>query len=235
MSYCVNCGVELEKSQKACPLCGVEAVNPREPFDPLLPKPYNDHIARAHAAVEQRYTAIIASVLLMLACVICVMANLVYQDSFTWSVYVAASLALFWVLALFPMLFSSLHPVVIVTLDVSALLLFLYIINTQTGGRDWYARLAMPQVLLYGVLALIVVLFWRSRHVYGWQRYGIAVMAAGLAMLGLEALLDLYNSMRVQLQWSWFAAIPAFALGLILFLIERKREVKDEILKRLRV
>ena len=28
MSYCVNCGVELEKSEKACPLCGIEVKNP---------------------------------------------------------------------------------------------------------------------------------------------------------------------------------------------------------------
>lgn len=235
MSYCVNCGVELEKSQKVCPLCGAEVVNPREPCDPLLPRPYSDHIARVHAAVERRYAAIILTVVLTLAAVICVMANLVYEDSFTWSVYVVASLALLWALVPFPMLFPSLHPAVIVTLDVCALLLFLNLINSQTGGRDWYTRLAMPQVLLYGVLALIVVLLWRSKHIYGWQRYGIAVMAAGTGLLGLEALLDLYNSMQVQLQWSWFAAIPAYALGLILFLLERQREVKDAIMRRLRV
>jgi hypothetical protein len=60
-------------------------------------------------------------------------------------------------------------------------------------------------------------------------------MSAGLAMMGLESLLDLFNDMQVSLQWSWFVVIPAFALGLILFLLEKKREVKDEILKRLRV
>ena len=31
MSYCVNCGVELEKSEKRCPLCGVEGINPAQP------------------------------------------------------------------------------------------------------------------------------------------------------------------------------------------------------------
>ena len=33
MSYCVNCGVELAASERRCPLCGVEVINPREPFD----------------------------------------------------------------------------------------------------------------------------------------------------------------------------------------------------------
>ena len=30
MSYCVNCGVELEKGAKKCPLCGTKVINPRE-------------------------------------------------------------------------------------------------------------------------------------------------------------------------------------------------------------
>ena len=34
MSYCVNCGVELARCEKKCPLCGVEAVNPASPAGP---------------------------------------------------------------------------------------------------------------------------------------------------------------------------------------------------------
>lgn len=235
MAYCVNCGVELEKSLKSCPLCGVEAVNPKEPFDPSVPRPYSARIATIQEQVERRYTAIIISVVLALAAVICVMANLVYEDSFTWSVYVVSGIAMLWVLAVVPFLHPRLHPVVIVALDVCALLLFLNIINQQDPTSDWYTLLAMPQVLLYGFLALVVVLLWRTSFVRGWQRIGVAIMAAGAGVMGLECLLDLYNGMRVQPQWSWFVIIPAFALGLILFLIERKREVKEEIMKRLRV
>lgn len=235
MAYCVNCGVELEKSQRHCPLCGVEAVNPKEPYDPTLPRPYSTHIARVQARVEQRYVAFIFTIIMALAAVVCVMANLVYEDAFTWSVYVVASLALLWVLILLPLVYTGLHPAAVVMLDICALLLYLYVINQADKSADWYITLAMPQVLLVGILALIDVLLWRSRHVRGWQRYGIAIMSVGVGMMGLEILLDLFNDMQVQLQWSWFVIIPAFALGLILFLLERKREVKDEILKRLRV
>ena len=30
MSYCVNCGVELEENARECPLCSTPVVNPRE-------------------------------------------------------------------------------------------------------------------------------------------------------------------------------------------------------------
>ncbi len=28
MSYCVNCGVKLKKSEKVCPLCNTKVINP---------------------------------------------------------------------------------------------------------------------------------------------------------------------------------------------------------------
>ena len=31
MSYCVNCGVELDAAIKSCPLCGVTVINPCQP------------------------------------------------------------------------------------------------------------------------------------------------------------------------------------------------------------
>ena len=33
MSYCVNCGVELESSLTECPLCNTPVINPKELFD----------------------------------------------------------------------------------------------------------------------------------------------------------------------------------------------------------
>ncbi len=235
MSYCVNCGVELEKSQRQCPLCAVEVVNPREPHDPDLPKPYSVHIVSVQARLERRYMAWIATILMILAVVVCAMANLVYDGAITWSAYVIASLALVWVVLMFPLLAAGIHPAVMVLLDACAVLAFLYVLNEVDTTADWYMQLAMPQVLLYGVIGLCDVVLWRSKRVYGWQRYGIVVMSLGIAMMGLEVLLDLYNDMIVRLQWSWFVVIPAMALGLILFLLERKREIKDEIIKRLHV
>ena len=54
MSYCVNCGVELSPSEKTCPLCSVEVVNPRQPYDEKAVRPYPRRLdpinARIYAA-----------------------------------------------------------------------------------------------------------------------------------------------------------------------------------------
>ena len=40
MSYCVNCGVELEASLRECPLCHTPVVNPVEAEKEFPPSPY---------------------------------------------------------------------------------------------------------------------------------------------------------------------------------------------------
>ena len=234
MAYCVNCGVELEKSIQYCPLCGVEALNPAEPYDEGLPKPYSRHVAAAQQRAQRRVLAGVVTVMLVLAGVVCLMADLVYNDTPTWSIFVLASLMLVWVAALCPLIYK-LHPVTMVLLDVCALLLFLYLVNLADTTREWYFEIAIPLVLLYGILGLIDVAAFRGRLLQGWEKYGLTIMSVGTAMLGLEAVLDQFNDLVVQLGWSWFVALPAFALGVIFFLAERRRKLKDAIHKRLRL
>ena len=40
MSYCVNCGVELESSLQECPLCHTPVINPKEADREIPPSPY---------------------------------------------------------------------------------------------------------------------------------------------------------------------------------------------------
>ena len=40
MSYCVNCGVELESSLTECPLCNTPVINPKELHNYQKPSPY---------------------------------------------------------------------------------------------------------------------------------------------------------------------------------------------------
>ena len=66
MSYCVNCGVELEKSEKCCPLCGVEVHNPLDPYDPQAPRPYPQRVERLIRRKDRRYFLLLASLFLQM-------------------------------------------------------------------------------------------------------------------------------------------------------------------------
>lgn len=235
MSYCVNCGVELERSEQQCPLCGVEVINPKEPADQAARRPYSNKVAIIQSRVERRYAAFICTLFMALAVCVCLMADLVYAGGITWSGIVICSLVLLWVLVVLPFCYPMLHPALLISMDVCALLLFLFVVNMLDHSADWYQTLALPVAITLGVLALFDTLAWRSPKVKGWQRYGVVSASVGVLVMVLEALLDHFNEMAVSLEWSWFVSIPMLALTVLFFLLERKREVKEAIMKRLRV
>ena len=67
MSYCVNCGVELEKSEKKCPLCGVEVINPKEPPQDKEPRqrPYPNRIEELSVNINKQFAAALLSVFMV--------------------------------------------------------------------------------------------------------------------------------------------------------------------------
>ena len=101
MSYCVNCGVELDDSAKKCALCGAPVLNPYldEPEE-ALPPPYPDRLALPEGT-NRRYIAFLVSMVLLIPNLICGVANLLILDSGVWSAYIVSSSLLFWVFSLF--------------------------------------------------------------------------------------------------------------------------------------
>ena len=58
MSYCVNCGVELDKSATKCALCNTPVHNPNEAIDTTAPTPFS-HTPIKIDAVKRKFVAIV--------------------------------------------------------------------------------------------------------------------------------------------------------------------------------
>lgn len=142
MSYCVNCGVELDRSLKRCPLCETPVINLREqePPDatPALPR---DELKKK----DRTFWMGFFTVLYLLPIVTCVICNLVYDKRITWSVYVAASVLMVWALTTSPFYFTRFDWRKMLCVDFAAVLLGLFIMQLVTGG-SWFARIAAPIV-----------------------------------------------------------------------------------------
>lgn len=59
MSYCVNCGVELDKTCAVCPLCNTPVYNPNQPVDVVSPKPYPDKKGTIETPDSKEFTILI--------------------------------------------------------------------------------------------------------------------------------------------------------------------------------
>ena len=75
MSYCVNCGVELDKTCSVCPLCNTRVINPNQPVDTVSPKPYPVNKGYVDSGIRKE-TAILMAVCLATTAVVCGLLNL---------------------------------------------------------------------------------------------------------------------------------------------------------------
>ena len=108
MSYCVNCGVELDASARACPLCGTPVVNPRAPVQPDAPLPFPERRAEV-APVDRRGAGLTVTVMLAAAAACCAVLNrFFFFPQAPWSAYAVGGIFVFWVLVVSPLLWRCL-------------------------------------------------------------------------------------------------------------------------------
>ncbi len=158
MSYCVNCGVELSDSAGSCPLCDTPIINPHIHNIKESKPSYPERIEIPKSS-RKRYGAIIATLLIIIPNIVCVLTNLLLTPGTLWSVYVGATSAMIWFLFIFPFFLKTKYKLFIVAVDAVAtavyIFLFYYYNSPKTG---WFLNLAIP--LDIGVFLAIGFLIW---------------------------------------------------------------------------
>ena len=233
MSYCVNCGVELAKSEKRCPLCGVEVVNPADPWreDPEN-RPYPRHVERLTSNIDRRYAATFIAVLLLIPALITVFTNLLTAGALSWSLYVLGGLLVIFTWLLLPLMMKKQNPYVCVVVDGAAAALLLLLIESM-GKERWFIELGLPLTVLATLLGLLVVfLFSPARKAEPLVLAAIGLTGAGAATVLTEYILRLHQGKDWLPTWSVYALIPCIVLSVFLLLLNRKARLKSEIKRR---
>lgn len=157
MSYCVNCGVELEKSEKKCPLCGVMVQNPtiqNQKEERLYP----NFIVQRKKSYFTVNRIKMYSYLLAFPFFLTLFLNLLINRAITWSIYTMASLLLFWIYAALPFLIKNRTVGKIFTIDVLATALFLLIVDLQSGAGMW-SLYVISSILLVWIFSGLPLVF----------------------------------------------------------------------------
>ena len=232
MSYCVNCGVELEKSEQRCPLCGVEVVNPAEPFDANGVRPYPKHIERLNARIDRRYTATFLSLLMLIPVFICIFTNMVTSGTISWSLYVMGGALVLFSWLLLPLLLRKRNVYACVLIDGLAAALFLLGVELITE-KSWFFTLGLPLVILATAYALLIG--WLSRR--GNRRdlfikLAIALASTGVLVVLIECTINFYRNVSLFPRWSEYALFPCVVLAVILLLLNKRAKLKSELKRR---
>lgn len=235
MSYCVHCGVELEKSETKCPLCGTIVLDPSEPAPNLknVPRPYPKRVEQLNARINRQFTSVFVSVFMFFAALICLIINFLTENGLSWSQYVVSSVFLAWVVVTGPLLFRKGIILKSILCDTAALLLFLYMIQQTDGTAAWYYAVAAPITGLAAAFAVLIDLGVRAKILNGLALAASIVFAAAVGCIAIEVLTDLYLYSHVHLGWSLYVLIPCLCLVCFMLILRQKRRLNAEVKKRL--
>lgn len=235
MSYCVNCGVELAESEKKCPLCGIEVVNPRAKGNPDAKTPFPPYHARTQQQVSRQSLVGLLTLIFLIPILLCVVCDASINRSIVWSGYVVGAFLQLYITIAVPILLSgkpSKHNAAIsISLDTVSMLALLKYIEWTTGG-SWFLTFALPVTLLVGVtiIALNVLALYTDMSRLGIS--AVAVICTGVFCLAVELLLNFAFDLRHYLAWSSYPLITFLLLGAVLFFIDRNKPLKEKLIQK---
>ena len=232
MSYCVNCGVELESGQKHCPLCGVRVVNPAQkekPQEEMTFPQQKDELQKKDRLFWLKFISIIFTALILT----CVLANLLYDGRLSWSIYVIGGAFMLWVFSTSPLYFSKFNLKKMLAADMAAIFIGLSLIEYQAPGSGWVLFVALPLILYCTLVWLLIIYFAKIKLITGLGISAGLLISVALMMPLLETLLDLYFKHTVTLFWSWFITAPCLTVSALLILLNKNKSFKEEMSRRL--
>lgn len=231
MSYCVNCGVELDNTAAFCPLCQTPVRNPRQPVNQDGPAPFPTEPGEVPLGPRRAAAALISAMLGSVA--LCSgLLNLILLAGHIWSLYVMGAAAMLWVFVVPPLLWRKLPLPVITLLDAAAIGLYVLLIAWELDGFDWYFHLALPAVALLGFIMLAQVLLCQKRRRSILSTMTLVIASAAVFIAGLELLGDLYFHGEWGPSWSLVVLIVAGALEIPLLVVRWVPSLRREVRRR---
>lgn len=231
MSYCVNCGVELDKTATACALCNTPVLNPKQPIDNKVAPPFPVEKGQVET-VNRKDMAILLTTVVLASAITCTLLNLFVFQKNLWSLAVIGVCAILWV---------SMIPVVIrpgqslylsILYDGAVAAGYLYLLTWMSHNDRWFWGLGFPLVIYITAIAELVILCYRKLPL-SFLTMGIyAVTAAGILCGGIEVLIDRYLTGMVALKWSAVVLTVCGIIDIALVTMLSLRRIRNVVRKR---
>lgn len=233
MSYCVNCGVELDASAKECPLCNTPVINPRD-LERLMDAetPFPKEKGQVEVVKPGDLGMLLSMVLLATAVTCGILNAFVFRENL-WSLAVIGVCAVLWVM-LIPAVIYMKQPIYVSLLyDGAAVSLYLFMLTFLTESRGWFWGLGLPIVALVTAIAEVFTLCVRKlpRSFLTVTLY--LFTAVGLLCMGLEMLIDRYVLDRISLSWSAVVLTVCAILDIAIITMLSSRRMRGAVRKRM--
>ncbi len=233
MSYCVNCGVELDASAKECPLCNTPVLNPRELENMVRARePFPVQKGQVETA-DRKDLGILLSMVVLATGVTCGILNAFVFTGSLWSLAVIGVCAILWVMLIPVAIYTKQSVYLSLLFDGIAVVVYLYMLTFLTGSREWFFGLGLQVAILVTAVAEGFTVCVRRLPKSFLTVALYLFTAAGFLCGGLEILIDRYVSGHVALSWSAVVLTVCVILDIALVTMLSRRRLRNEVRKRL--
>lgn len=232
MSYCVNCGVELDPSLEECPLCNTPVVNPRELEKKQVYSPFPKEKGQVER-VKRKDLGLFLTVVLAAAGLTCGVLNLLVFRTTRWSLLIMGGCLLLWVLFVPVVIYTRQSIYLSLLSDGLAVGVYLYLITFVTGSDGWFPGLALPITVLAVGVAELFTFCLKKLPVTFLTTALYVVSAIGIFCVGLEILIDLYLRGCVRLVWSAVVLTVCVILDIAFITMLSRARLRNAVRRRL--
>ena len=231
MSYCVNCGVELDKSAHKCALCDTPVYNPNEKsVETSLPFSHTPDIP---AGIKQKFIALIVTFIILIPNIVCMFINLFANPENLWFVYVASSSLLCWILFVFPVFTKKLHPYLMWSFDTLAVALYTLVFYVNDpGDAKWYFSVAIPIIAIVSACVFYFIYWYRQRKRH-WTSKVLHVFIDLVISQAVASLCFLLNDYILNCQITFISGVCCLALVFFWLYANKSKKVRAWLAKKL--
>lgn len=233
MSYCVNCGVELDASAKECPLCNTPVLNPRE-LEKLATaqRPFPTEKGQVEA-VKRKDLGILVSMVVLATAVTCGILNAFVFSGALWSLAVIGACIILWVIMIPAVIYTKQPVYVSLLYDGGAVALYLFMLSYLTGSKGWLWGLGIPITALVTAVAEVFT-FCVRRLPRSFLTVSLYLFTAvGLLCIGLEILIDRFVGEGIALSWSAVVLTVCVILDIAIITLLSRRRLRNAVRRRL--
>ena len=231
MSYCVNCGVELDASAKACPLCNTPVINPKQPVRESK-TPFPEEKEKVETVKRKDMGILLTTVVLATAITCALLYAFVFQG-IIWSLAVIGVCVVLWVILVPVVIYHRLPVYVSLLFDGIAVAVYLYMLVYMIRSDAWFWGLGLP-IVAY-VTALVELTTVCLRKLPRSFLTGALYIITGIGLLcgGLEVLIDRYVAGAVSLRWSAVVMTVCVIVDIAIITMLSRRRLRNMVRRRL--
>jgi Family of unknown function (DUF6320) len=218
MSYCINCGVELEEDVSSCPLCGFPAG--KENITEIIDNSehYPSDIILLHKKETRRHIWELSGIITFSGIVVCTIVDLVIHKKLSWSLYADTSILASWICLTLILLAFRKYFLIVPGLLVS-MLTMLFLFNLFSPPVNWFYGIALPVTIALFIAVIIISLLWKVAHFRGFNILAIAFLVLSGFCIVSEVFIDKYLSGKVDIRWSAIVAVSILPIALVLLFV----------------